>query len=88
MLNKCQSCGKRTSREKICFDCEKEKSLNESIIGKVKEEDYQKLIVLQNEAMIGLLTHIASTSGGGLTGTAIATSYVDRYNSQVKLLIK
>jgi len=91
MLNKCQSCGKRTTQEKFCHSCKpKEKSkegLNESFINQVLPKDYEKLKILQNEAIIGLLSHIASTSGGGLVGTAISQAYIKMYNDEVKKLV-
>ena len=87
MLNKCKSCGKSTTKERVCPDCEAEENLNKSIVNQVQQKDYEKLIILQNEAIIGLLSHIASTSGGGLVGTAISQAYIKMYNDEVKKLV-
>jgi len=52
----------------------------------VSPENYEKLVIAQNELMIGLLTVIAT--GTGLVGQAAVTLHSGIYHNSVKKLIK
>ena len=52
----------------------------------VSPENYEKLVIAQNELMIGLLT--VTAAGTGLVGQAAVTLHSGIYHESVKKLIK
>ena len=97
MANKCQSCGSKTDNPKYCNTCvnrynfsnenvkpeEVEEIVNdlERLI-KVKPENYDKVLMIQNQTIINLLGVIAQESNSLITASVIR-AYKKRLEEEI-----
>lgn len=100
MTNKCQSCGSKTDNPKYCDACvnrynfsnedAKPEEVQEIVndlesLNKVKPENYDKVIMMQNQTIINLLSVIAQSNNPLIT-TPFVQAYRQRLEDEIKQL--
>jgi len=98
MANKCKSCGSSTDNPKYCKTCvsrynfsnedAKPEEVQEIVndlesLNKVKPENYDKVLMMQNQTIINLLSVIAQADN-----PLISTPFVRAYNQRLEEEIK
>ena len=100
MANKCQSCGSKTDNPKYCKTCvdrynfsnedvkpeEVEEIVNDlESLNKVKPENYDKVLMMQNQTIINLLSVIAQADNPLIT-TPFIQAYKQRLGEEINKL--
>ena len=100
MQNKCNSCGSKTDNPKYCNSCVNRYNLsNEDVkpeevqeivndlesLNKVKPENYNKVLMMQNQTIINLLSVIAQADNPLIT-TPFILAYRQRLDEEINKL--
>jgi hypothetical protein len=100
MPNKCNSCGSKTDNPKYCSSCvnrynlsnedakaeEVQQIINDlELLNKVKPENYDKVLMMQNQTIINLLSVIAQADNPLIT-TPFIQAYKQRLEEEINKL--